>query len=38
MARFAEEDDFFDVFGLEELVDFGEILVVGLVAAADDDD
>ena len=37
MTRFADKDDFCDLGGLEYFVDFGEIGVVGFVAATDDD-
>jgi len=38
VARFADEDDAGDVEGADELVEFGEVLVVGLVAAAENED
>lgn len=38
MAGFAEEDDFFDIGGLEDFVDFREVLVVGFISATQDND
>jgi len=35
VARFTEEDDFLDIFGLQNFIDFREVLVVGLVTATD---
>ena len=38
VAGFANEDDFFDLWGLENFVDFGQVFVIGFVAAAENED
>ena len=38
MARFADKDDFGNVGRFDNFVEFGEILIIGLVAAAEDED
>ena len=38
MAGFTQENDFFDIGGLEDFVDFGEVLVAGFIATTDNND
>lgn len=38
MAGFANQNNLFDLGGLENFVDFGEIRIVGFVTTADDND
>lgn len=38
MAGFTEENDFLDIFSLQNIVDLGEVFVAGLIATTDNDD
>ena len=38
VTRFADENNAADLWGREDFVDFGEVLVGGFVATTDDDD
>lgn len=37
VTGFAHENDFFDLGEFEDFVEFGKILVIGLIAATDDE-